>query len=202
MKKLLIILMLLIAPVILYLACNPCGCPPVTEKYYKINSINVTPFGNGNVPVDRGIPVSVDTINFSYIFLTSCVAATQKNPMSAFMSAAYACSCASCGDYGLKSKIKSITISSDSTYSSSLPPNTSLNALFAVKKRNYYSGFEKITIDSAVKEINKEYTSLRDNLLLFITKKPSASFTHKFKLVIEFENADKFEIITAPITWF
>lgn len=200
MKKLISIFTILVAPVVLYIACNPCRCPPVNEKYYKINSLAVTPFGSGNVAVDRGIPVSVDTMNLSYIVSTGCTANHSANPFNSLVNAAYACSCASCGDFGMKEKIKIMQITSDAAYSSNLPANSSLNSVFLVKKFNVITPFNRVRLDSIVTLVNDNY-SLRDDLILFATQKPTASGTHRFKLTIEMESGQKFEAVTAPITW-
>lgn len=200
MKATLLLLFLLTAPVFLYIACNPCGCPPVTDPFYEINELRVTPYGDKNIPVDEGVPVNVDTMNLSYILFNRCMT-YQPTIASPFMSGAYACSCADCGYKGLKHQLISISVTSDSAYSSSLPANASLNNIFVVKKWNYYDGSSNATLDTIAKKINEGYYA-GSSLILYATKKPTASRTHRFKLRLVFANGTTIETTTKPITWF
>ena len=200
MKVTFLLLFIFTAPVFLYIACNPCGCPPVTDKFYEITSLRVTPYGNQNVPVDEGVPVNVDTMNLSYILFTQCLAYQAPTGIS-LINSAFACNCADCGYKGLKNKLVSIVITSDSAYSSTLPANTSLNNVFKVQKWNYYNRWSNATLDTVAQKIKEGYYA-GSSLILSAVQKPTASKTHRFKLKMEFENGKTTEVVTKPITWF
>jgi hypothetical protein len=95
--------------------------------------------------------------------------------------------------------VKTLIISSDSAYSSTLPANINLNSLFRLKEWAGSSAWKGISVDSTVKLLNEN--GYRGIMKFFITQKPGNTKTHKFKLFIEFENGEKVEAITKPVTW-
>ena len=196
MRILIAFLLITLAPIFMYVSC--CNCPDIKEKYYKISDLTVIPSGSGNIKVDEGIAVSVDTIFLSYKMKQECLAVT-KPLLTGFMNAAYACSCSSCGDDGLKSKIKKIVVSSDAKYNDTLPAGSSLNQIFKVQDWYYYNAYSRITVDTVKQKMNEGYQSF--DLKLSAVAKPTSTATHRFSLSIEMENGSTITAVTKAITW-
>lgn len=196
MKVLLVFLLITIAPIFMYISC--CNCPEVNEKYYNIAGLIVSPSGSGYIKVDEGIAVSVDTIYLTYKMTPDCVAFTA--PVSVgFLNTAYACSCADCGYKGLKSKIKSITLTSDAKYNDTLPAGTSLNQIFKVHDWSYYNAYSRVALDTVKQKMNEGYQYF--DLKLSAVAKPISTATHRFSLTMEMENGSKITAVTKSITW-
>ena len=198
MKKILILPVAFLLTNIMYIACTICHCEKINNHYYEVVNISVKPIGSEYTSVDNGIPVYVDTIYLDYFMNTNCVA-SNKNNFSFLINTANACSCESCGDKGLKSKITSLEISSDNIYNG-IPVNTSLNSLFKTyNKYNIYS-YSTITIDSMITLLNIDQRGISD-LNLYTTTKPGNTLGHKINFKATFVNGGIFSSKTKAIYW-
>jgi hypothetical protein len=193
-RKIVILPALFVFSHVIYIGC--CKCPEVTEAYYEVLGANVRPLGSGNNPIDNGVVATVDTIYLNFSFNIKCIAQKATN-FSFLVNSAYACSCAGCGEKGLKSRITNFQISSDTIYSG-IPAHQSLNALFKVKRRYYLN--EDYSIDSLVKALNIGYSQLWE-LSLFTKTKPGNNAAHKLKLTIDFANGSTASVATNHIRW-
>ena len=193
-RKIVILPALFVVSHVIYIGC--CKCPEVSEAYYEVLDANVRPLGSGNKPIDNGVVATVDTVYLNYSFNNKCVA-RKVTDFPFLVNAAYACSCDGCGTKGLKNKLTSFQISSDTIYNG-IPANQSLNALFKVK-RSYYLN-EDYSIDSLVKAVNIGYAQLSE-LSLFTKTKPANNAAHKLRLTIAFVNGSTASVATNSIRW-
>jgi hypothetical protein len=198
LKKILILPVAFLVTNIMYIACTNCQCEKTSNHYYEVVNISVKPVGSKYSPVDNGIPVYVDTIYLDYFINTNCIA-SHKNNFSFLVNTASACSCETCGDKGLKSKITSLEISSDNIYKG-IPANTSLNSLFKrYDKYNIY-GASIITIDSMIALLNINQRRISD-FNLYTTAKPGNTLGHQINFKTTFLNGNTFSSKTKAIYW-
>ena len=195
-KKIIIIPFVFLLIHFLYIACI-CNCPDVKEKYFKVNDITVRSFADDNVVIDSGA-VTTDTITLKYDFVRECIV-YHKNPFSSFVNETLACSCGGCGEKGIKSKIKTFEITSDSVYNG-IPANTSLNNIFKVKSWNYFSMYDGKTLDTVKTFINNRYGF--DVLRLFSIVKPLDAKGHRFTLRLVTEDNVVKTATTKQIFWY
>lgn len=196
MKKMIALLFILIIPVFIYVSC--CNCPKNAEQFYRFAGIASKVFGSNNTAINEGVAVTLDSVFLSFNLFTECVA-IKKAPAEYFISSAYACKCAGCGYKGLKIKIKSIDVISDSVFNG-IPANNKLNDLFLVIDRPYYYSGGTISFDSLKTLFNQErrYSS---EILLFTKDKPASAKSHRFTLKIETVDGKTIATTTKQITW-
>jgi hypothetical protein len=197
-RKLITLPLLFLLIHFLYIACI-CNCPDMKEKYFKLTNISVQPYGNNNSIIDTGLAVtSTDTITLKYYFVLDCIA-QHKNPFAGFINEAVACSCEGCGDHGIKSKIKTIQVTSDSVYSG-IPANTSLNNIFKIKNWNYFDMYSNKTLDTVKTLVNNGYGLY--SLSLFSVTKPFDAKGHRFTLTLITEDNETKSATTKQIFWY
>ena len=194
-KKIIIIPFVFLLIHFLYIACV-CNCPDIKEKYYKVTDITVKSFADDNVVIDSGI-VTTDTITLKYDFVRDCLV-YHENPFSAFVNTTLACKCGGCGGKGIKSKIKTLEITSDSVYNG-IPANTSLNNIFKVKSWNYFNLYDNKTLDTVKTFINDRYGF--ELLSLFSIVKPLDAKGHRFTLKLVTEDNVIKTATTKQIFW-
>ncbi|MBL7762578.1 MAG: hypothetical protein JNL23_04050 [Chitinophagaceae bacterium] len=195
LKKILLLPAGFLAIHLLYVSC--CKCLDTNEPYNEIAQLLVSASGSGNTVVDNGVPTTVDSIRLYYTVYNKCVA--YQNPFSGFVSSAYACDCKGCGYDGLKSKIKSITITSDSIYNG-VAAGSSLNDNFKAVSINANNVLEYITIDSLRKYINT--VTYVGNIPIVTGVKPTDFHGHKFTFTIQTEDNKTVMVTTKRINWF
>ena len=196
-KKIIVLPLFFLITHFLYIACF-CNCPDVKEKYFRVENITVMPYGSNNIIIDTGLATTTtDTITLLYQFSVDCIA-SHKNPLTDFVNSALACSCKGCGDWGIKSKIRTFEITSDSIYNG-IPANTSLNNIFKVKYWNYFTPFNRITLDTIKSYINNQY--FLTTLSLFSTTKPVDAKGHRFTLTLITEDGFTTTATTKRIFW-
>jgi hypothetical protein len=198
LKKILILPVGFLFTNIMYLACTICHCEKITNHFYEVVNISAKPIGSKYTPVDDGTPVTVDSIYLDYFLSNNCVV-SHKNNFSFLVNTANACSCESCGDQGLKSKITSIEISSDNIYNG-IPANTSLNNLFKTYNKYNIYGYSTITIDSMITFLNLNQRWMSELNLYTITK-PGNTSGHQINLKATFANGSTFSSKTKAIYW-
>lgn len=196
LKKLLILPVGFVFTNFLYIAC--CNCKPVKKNYYEAVNILVKPSGSKNTVVDNSTPVYVDSLYLDCMFYTDCVAA-YTNPFSFFVNTANACSCQSCGDEGLKTKIMSIEITSDNIYNN-VPANGSLNSIFKTYGKYSAGRGANISIDSAITLINLNQQRLAD-FNLYTKTKPGNTAGHQVNIKAIFANGNTLSSKTKAIYW-
>ena len=189
-KKIIILPALFLLTHILYIGC--CKCEDSNKAFYNINSLTVQPRGSGNAIIDTGTVTNVDSVFLNYNFDFRCTA-SHIDPFSFLVSSTYACKCNECGLGGLKIKLTSIEITSDSLYNG-IAPNTSLNSFFQV----HYYGNSFISIDSIITLMN---TSRVYSTRLFTTTKPGNNQGHKFNLKMVFTDGRELTISSRTIYW-
>jgi hypothetical protein len=195
-KKIFILPALFILSNILYISC--CNCKKELFPHYTVTSIINTVYGSNNAIIDTGALTNVDSINIKYQFFKDCTAhKIKQNPFSFLVNESYACKCQGCGREGLKSKIATFNISSDSIYNG-IPANTSLNNIFKIKENIYLPSV--ITIDSLKNVYNKNGNEISD-IVIFTKTKPSNTKGHIFKLSISFEDGKILTTSTKLIYW-
>lgn len=194
-KKLIILPLCFLLIHFLYITCV-CNCPDIKDKYFSVKNIAVQALGSNNAIIDS--VTTTDTISLSYDFFLDCVA-FQKNPFNALVNSLYACSCKGCGDYGIKSKIMKFEITSDSVYNG-IPANTSLNNVFRVKQWNYFTAFDRKTLDTVKTYVNNGYPLA--SVKLFSTIKPLDARGHRFTLTLITENNEMKTVTAKRIFWF
>jgi hypothetical protein len=198
LKKLLILPVAFILSNTMYVACNICGCEKISKHYYEVVNIMVKPIGSKNTPVDNGAPVNVDSLYLDYLMYTNCVASHQ-NDFSFWVNTANACSCVSCGEKGLKSKITAVEITSDNAYNG-IPANTPLNSYFKTYNKYNIYNYSSISIDSMITLLNLDEREMSD-LNLYTTTKPANALGHQLNLKIIFANGSTFTSTTKAIYW-
>jgi hypothetical protein len=193
-KKIIILPALFVLSTAAYVSC--CGDKPVIYPFYKVTGIGVSTYGSGKAIIDTGVVTMVDTVFLNYGFIQDC-SVKAKNPFAFLVNETFALKCPEneCGNSGIKSRISSINISSDSVYNSQLP-NTSLNNYFKV---NYGSG-NSVTIDSLTKDINTNKRQLQFDQF-FTTTKPLNNKAHSFSLKLMFEDGTLLTASTKRIRW-
>lgn len=198
LKKILILPVAFVFSNIMYIACTICRCEKISKHYYEVVNITVKPIGSNNTLVDNGLPVSVDSLYLDYLMYTNCVASHQ-NKGSFWVNMANACSCMSCGDMGLKSKVSTIEITSDNVYNGT-PANTSLNSFFKTYNKYNIYGYSSFSIDSMITLLNLDKRGMSD-LNLYTTIKPVNTLGHQLNLKIIFANGNTFSSKTKAIYW-
>lgn len=196
MKKTIVLLFILIAPVFIYVSC--CNCPKNAERFYSFVGITSNVYGSNNSVINEGVAVTVDSVFLSFNLFTQCVA-VKKSFTEYFINSAYACSCESCGYKGLKNKIYSIVITSDSAFID-IPANNILNDLFLVIDRPYYNYRTPISIDSLKTLFNQDYR-YSSEILLFTKAKPTTTKGHRFTIRVETVDGKTITTTTKRITW-
>lgn len=189
-RKIIILPALFILSNLFYIGC--CKCYDSGNSFYEINNLYVQAQGSGNAVVDTGAVTHVDSILFIYDVIGKCVA-SKKNPFGFIVNSAYACKCAECGNGGLKLKVASIDITSDSVYNG-IPANNSLKSLFKAA----FSYNEYITIDSLETWVNSNHAY---SFRLLTTTKPTNNFGHVFKLKMVFTDGHEVSVSTKRIYW-
>lgn len=182
----------------MYIACNICQCEKISKHYYEVVNITVKPIGSKNTAVDNGTSVNVDSLYLDYLMYTNCVASHQ-NEFSFWVNTANACSCISCGDQGLKSKVTSMEITSDNAYNG-IPANTSLNSFFKTYNKFNIYGYSSISIDSTITLLNLDKRGMSD-LNLYTTTKPGNTLGHQINFKVTFANGTTFFSKTKAIYW-
>ena len=193
-KKIIILPALFILSTAAYVSC--CGDKPVIYPFYKVTGIGVSTYGSGRAIIDTGAITMVDTIFLNFGFIQDCSVKT-KNPFAFLENETFALQCPenACGNNGIKSKISSLNISSDSLYNSQLS-NTSLNNYFKVN----YGNSSSVSIDSLIKDINTNRRQLQFDQF-FITTKPLNTKAHAFTLKLMFEDGTLLTASTKRIRW-
>ena len=193
-KKIIILPALFILSTAAYVSC--CGDKPIIYPFYKVTGIGVSTYGSGRAIIDTGAVTMVDTIFLNYGFIQDC-SAKAKNPFAFLGNETFALSCPEneCGNNGIKSKISSLNISSDSLYNSQLS-NTSLNNYFKVN----YGNSSSVSIDSLIKDINTNKRQLQFDQF-FTTTKPLNSKPHAFTLKLLLEDGTLLSATTKRIRW-
>ena len=197
-KKIIIIPTVFILCNILYISC--CKCPEQTQPFYDITKINVTTNGSAKAIIDTGAITTVDSVFINYSFVNNCIAKVD-NPFAFLVNQTYACKCESCGLDGLKNKIDSIDITSDSAYNG-IAANKSLKQFFKVAPNVSQTSSNNIYgLDSLKTIINSNKDGYASDKTFFTTTKPGNSLRHAFKLRIVFVGGKKLEAITKRIRW-
>lgn len=196
LKKLLLLPFGFVFTNFLYIAC--CNCKPVNKKYYEAVNLLLTPSGSKNTVVDNGTTVYVDSLYLDCLFYTDCVA-VHTNPFSFLVNTANACSCESCGDEGIKTKITSVAISSNNLYNN-ITANGSLNSFFKVYEKYGARAGTSISIDSAIILINLNQKRLGD-FNLYTKTKPGNAAGQQLTVKATFANGNTFTSTTKPIYW-
>ncbi len=199
-KKIILLPALFILSNVLYISC--CKCPEVTQKFYAIINGSVTAKGSRNAIIDTGAITNVDSVFLNYKFASNCVAKVE-NPFSFLVNTSYAfkCDCGLCGENGLKNKILSIDISSDSVYNN-IVANGSLKQFFKVRQYDYTaSGYASISLDSLKTKVNNNKEGLIYSEELFTTTKPGNTKSHTLKLTLIFADSSKVFIQSRKIRW-
>lgn len=192
-RKIVILPSLFVLSTVIYLSCCP---KSQVFEFYKITGIGASAYGSGRAVVDTGLVTNVDSIYLNYGFIQGC-AKNSTNPASFLMNQSFALSCLGniCGEQGIKNKIQSIKISSDSIYNS-LPANTSLNNYFKINLSNTIF----IGVDSLVTLVNDNKKQLQWEQFV-ITTKPSNNRGHVFKLDLQFLDGTILTASTKRIFW-
>jgi adenine-specific DNA methylase len=199
-KNLLLLPTLFILSNVLYIGC--CKCPEITQQFYSILNANVTASGSGNKIIDTGAVTQVDSVFLKYNFTNNCVARVE-NPLTFLVNTAYAlkCDCDVCGAMGLKNKISSIDITSDSVYNG-IAANTSIKQFFKNRFYDYQTAsYSNISLDSLKAVINANKEGALYTKEIFTTTKPANSKGHIFKLTIKFEGGKEIAVGTRRIYW-
>ncbi len=197
-KKIIIIPAVFILCNTLYISC--CKCPEQTQPFYDITKINVTTNGSAKAIIDTGVITTVDSVFINYIFVNDCVA-KEENPFSFLVNQTYACSCESCGLSGLKNKIDTLDITSDSTYNG-IAPNKSLKQFFKIGPSASPLSINNVYgLDSLKTILNSNKDGYAGDKTFFTTTKPGNSLGHAFKLKIVFVGGKKLEVKTNRIRW-
>jgi hypothetical protein len=191
-KKIIILPALFLLSNFLYISC--CKCIESKDHLYTINDFRAGAHGSGLSIIDTGMVTHVDTVYLDYSFYIDCVSG-QKNPFTFLVNETMACKCGDCGAEGLKSKILSIDITSDSVYNG-IPANTSLNNIFKV----YTSFTTTISMDSLKTAVNNNQFKLY-SLSAFTTTKPGNNKGHTFTLKIVFADGRQVMSSTRRIYW-
>lgn len=193
-KKIIILPALFILSTAAYVSC--CGDKPKIYPFYKVTGIGVSTNGSGRAIIDTGAITMVDTIFLNFGFIQDC-SVKAKNPFAFLVNETFALKCPEneCGNNGIKSRISSINILSDSVYNSQAP-NTSLNTFFKVNFGNNNS----ISIDSLIIDINANKRRLQWEQI-FTTTKPLNNKAHSFTLKLMFEDGTLLTTSTKRIRW-
>jgi hypothetical protein len=193
-KKLIILPLLFIISNVLYIGCCKCNKKEV-YPFFDITKVFVSLKGSNNAIVDTGQITTVDSLYINNDFYRDCIA--KKINKLAFLgneAIALSCNCGSCGGNGLKNKIDSITITSDSVYNN-VVANTSLNSFFKVKQVNTYNSF-----DAYKNQINTTIYALPVGQFVTTTK-PNNTKGHVFKVAIKFADGKILTANTKRIYW-
>ncbi len=197
-KKIFILPVLFILTHVLYISCIDCNCKKELFPFYSVIRINNKIFGSNNTIIDTGAVTNVDSVNIKYDFFKECIASnTNHNLFSFLVNESFACSCKGCGDDGIKSKITSLNISSDSVYNG-VPANISLNNIFSVKIND--NSLNNLTIETFKNQVNIGTVEL-SSLYVFTKTKPFNTKGHIFKLSISFEDGKILTTSTKRIYW-
>lgn len=195
-KKIIILPALFILSNVLYIGC--CNCKDVMFPFFTVNRIENKIYGSNNAIIDTGAVTNVDSVIIKYEFYKECTAGnTNNNPFSFLVNQSFACSCEGCGDDGIKSKITTFNISSDSVYNGILA-NTSLNGIFLVNVND--NSLNNITLETFKNQINDRGADL-STVNIFTKTKPSNTKGHIFKLTISFEDGKILTTSTKRIWW-
>lgn len=182
-KKIIILPALFILTHALYVSC--CNCKEQVLAFYKVNKVSNTIYGSNNTIIDSTAVTNLDSIIIKYNFFNECTASNiSKNPFSFLVNESFACKCQGCGREGIKSKITTFNISSDSLYNG-IAANTSLNNLFSVKVND--NSLNNLTIETFKNQINDSRVLL-SSVDIFTKVKPLNTKGHSFKLTISFED--------------
>ncbi|MEO7265590.1 MAG: hypothetical protein ABIW38_11785 [Ferruginibacter sp.] len=191
-KKIIILPALFLLSNFLYLSC--CKCIESKNHLYTINDFRAGAHGSGQSIIDAGMVTNVDTVYLDYSFYVDCVL-QQKNPFAFLVNETMACKCNDCGSEGLKSKIISLDITSDSVYNG-IPANTSLNNIFKV----FTSFTTSIKLDSLKIAVNNNQYKLY-SFSAFTSTKPANNKGHVFSLKIIFADGRQVMSSTRRIYW-
>ncbi|RYY68806.1 MAG: hypothetical protein EOO13_11290 [Chitinophagaceae bacterium] len=193
-KKILILPLLFIGSTLLYIGC--CQCMEHSKQFFLARSLFVQPYGSGNSVIDTGRVTTVDSLYFNYTFRGECVV-KNESPLFFLGNTARAtqCDCIPCGSEGLKNKVVSVVITSDSSYNN-IPAHQPLNALFKL----YNDPPTAFPFDSIVPTLNRPYGNYY-GISLFTTVKPGNSQGHVFTLAIQFADGQTLFVDTRRIFW-
>ena len=158
--------------------------------------MSVQSHGNNNSIIDSGL-TTTDTITLKYQFTIDCLA-KYKNSFAGFLNEMSACSCGGCGERGLKAKVSTLEITSDSVYNG-IPANTSLNNIFKIKSWNHFDMYSNKTLDT-VKTLVNDGHGLH-HLSLFSVVKPIDAKGHRFTLTLITEDNETKRATTKQIFW-
>ena len=195
LKKLLILPVGFLLSNFLYISC--CKCLDSKDPFYEVTRANVRPTGSGGVLVDNGTPVIADTVFLNYFLMVNCIAEAKTGFSSLLVNGAYACKCNECGGQGLKSKLLSIEITSDNTFSG-IAANGSLNSFFKVKSDDL--NVPDYSISDLITFFNNN-RGIKAGFFVFTKTKPGNNLSHKFKLNMIYANNSVVTVVTNPIVW-
>ena len=191
-KKIIILPALFILSTMVYIGC--CKCDDVLE-FSEYKNFIVRAYGSGGAIIDTGAITTTDTVFLQYTPQVNCVA-VQKSSLTFLGNETYACKCVGCGRSGLKHKVVSIKISSDSIYNG-VPADMPLNNFF---KAQLYFGTSSIAIDSLVNIINSRQVPYAP-IIFHTSIKPSNSKRHLFKMEMSFQNGNLLTTRSRRIVW-
>jgi hypothetical protein len=166
-----------------YTACI-CNCPEVKALYYNVLNVAVKPVGSGGTIIDNGVPTNVDTLLLSCSFDLNCTV-KHTNNLSFLVNSAYACSCAGCGDKGLKNNLISFLVTSSEVYNG-VAAGQPLNSIFSVKPN--YNSTSSYPLDTLIKTIKTD-RYIAFNYSLFTKTKPANNNPHKFTIALKFADS-------------
>ena len=188
-KKVIILPLLFFCSTALYIGC--CQCMDHSRNFFGVTSVRVQAMGSDQSIVDTGVVTTVDTLYFNYSLMGECVAKTNTDLSFLVNSAAaWSCKCKNCGENGLKTKVSSVTISSDSIYNN-VPANQPLNSFFMIE--------DTLPFDSLKGILNQSFTPYAFSL--FTKTKPANNKGHVFKLSIRFVDGQTLFADTKRIFW-
>jgi hypothetical protein len=174
---------------ILFTGILGCECFNAGSKW-NIDSFNVSIYDKQyKAPVD-GV-IEGDSVQLEIIFEAEFVDIS-TNPLSVILSSAYATSCESPGDDGLKDKIKNFVVTSDSDFNG-IKFGEPLNGILTNESGE--------SIDDWISNSDSwDYSNFRRIYLMFI-EKPEPLSSHIFTIKFIMESGNTIEQKTEEIQW-
>ena len=196
-RKIIILPALFILSNLLYISC--CKCVDSDKGFYIVGGLTVKTSISGTNFIDPGPSTTVDSIFLHYDLNSKCVASHQ-NPLSFLVNSSYACKCNECGTEGLKHKVASIEITSDSVYNG-IAAGAPLNDLFKVQSYGSSYSYAYITLNAFKDEINAVDSRIRNVVRMLITTKPGNNLGHSFKIKIIFDDGSVAMVSSQTLYW-
>ncbi|MEO7523773.1 MAG: hypothetical protein ABIT58_06740 [Ferruginibacter sp.] len=191
-RKIIILPAFFVLSNLIYIGC--CKCPDSGNNFFEISNPLVEVYGDNHAVIDDGMVTHVDTVFLQYSFDNKCVA-MQKKPFLFLVNEVSACKCNECGFSGPKSKISSISITSDSIYNG-LAANSLLNIFFKVQ----FTSDTNVSIDSLKNFVNAGHNRF-SAVRMFTTTKPANDKSQAFSLKINFEDGTALATTSNRIFW-